>query len=278
MQVGYNGEMRRWYTVPAILMGALVITALGIDAADTFSGSRGTLLAGLLFKAPVAPHCMDGTVPLKTELQTYCVDTYEASVSADCPHPESGSAVQTASNILAPRCVPTSMAGVLPWRFATRAQAEQLCARVGKQLITPLVWYQASLGTADSLACTTKGDLQVTGHKAGCRSGIGAFDMLGNVWELVSGDVVNGIFEDTLLPPSGYVSGITAAGIPVSTQSTSSLLYQDDYVWTNATGTYAVMRGGFYGGATDAGLYSMQATIPLDFSSGAIGFRCMQIL
>jgi formylglycine-generating enzyme required for sulfatase activity len=130
----------------------------------------------------------------------------------------------------------------------------------------------------DSAACNIRGVLQTAGTFSHCHSGIGAFDMVGNVWELVSGDVINGVLDGAQLPVSGYVASINAAGIPIVTQSTSSPLYYDDYVWTNATGTYAVMRGGFHGGASDAGLYSMQAAIPIDFSSGAIGFRCMQIL
>ncbi len=270
--------MRRWYTIPTIVVGALVITALGIDASDTLTGSRSTLLASLVSGTASMALCPAGTVPLKTEFQTYCVDQYEASVGAGCPHPTPGSVVQTAANIVAPDCAPASAAAALPWRYVIRAQAEQLCARVGKQLVTPLVWYQSALGTVDGAACNIMGVLAPAGAQPQCRSGIGAFDMVGNVWELVSGDVVNGTFADTVLPPSGYVSGSNASGIPVSTQATSSLLYQNDYVWTNATGTYAVMRGGFYGGGSDAGLYSLQAAIPLDFSSGAIGFRCMRVL
>ena len=60
-----------------IVFGALIITALGIDAADTISGDRGTLLSQVMQSAPSA--CPDDMVAVRTIPTVSCVDRYEVS-------------------------------------------------------------------------------------------------------------------------------------------------------------------------------------------------------
>jgi formylglycine-generating enzyme required for sulfatase activity len=218
-------------------------------------------------------------VPVKSETTTICVDIYEAGVGASCPISVPSSAQDTLTNAGIKDCVPVSKNAVLPWRFVPYRVAEQLCARAGKVLITPAVWQQAALGTLDvSTSCPMMGALQETGARPQCVSGSGVFDMVGNVWELVEGEVVDGNFNGMQLPASGYISGVNDAGLPTATVGSANQIYNADYFWSNASGTYAIMRGGFYGGGTDSGLYSTQAATAEDFAGAAVGFRCMKVL
>lgn len=267
--------MVTWYKLPVILGGALIVTALGIDAADTTQGSRSTLLASV-FSATQAPRaCSEGMTPVWFETGVVCVDVYEASVSDLCIHREPTGEVYTEDNLKDGDCVPQSVPRALPWRFVTRTQAEQLCARAGKQLITPAVWYNAALGVIEN-DCNSAGTLAPTGSFAGCVSGVGARDMVGNVWEWVQGDVQAGVFAGTQLPDSGYVSLVDSVGIALETTQVGTSTFASDYIWTSATGTTAVLRGGFYGGRSDTGIYTVHAGVRSDFASAAVGFRCMQ--
>lgn len=269
---------RSWWKLVLVLMGALGVTALGIDAADTMQGSRFTLLASLLQSSSVSV-CPTGMVPLKSETTTICVDVYEASVGTNCRITSPSSVQDTLANAGQKDCVPASKPSVLPWRFVPYRVAEQLCARAGKTLITPAVWQQAALGTTDSESvCPMSGSLLPSGSRTGCVSGSGVFDMVGNVWELVDGEVINGNWNGLVLPTSGYVAAVNDAGLPTATAGIPNQIYNADYFWSEATGTYAMMRGGYYGGRTDAGIYSTQAAMAEDFAGGAVGFRCMKVL
>lgn len=267
--------MQKRYTIPVIIGGALVITALGIDAADTVNGSRATLLASIFTSSAPALVCATGMVPVWLEVGMVCVDTYEASVGDTCVHRQPTSVEYTQDNISDVDCVPVSTEAELPWRFVTRTQAEQLCARAGKQLITSAVWYQAALGTNES-GCNTEGVLAPGGVFPQCHSGVGTRDMVGNVWEWIQGDINSGQFEGNKLPQSGYVTLVNSAGIAIETMPVGTTTYGFDYSWGAATGTMAMMRGGFYGGKSDTGLYSTHTGIRSDFASAAVGFRCMQ--
>jgi len=269
----------RWVKIGVVVVGALVVTALGIDASDTVTGSRTTLLASLMGTTHTAV-CPDGMVELKNEARTICIDAYEAGVGSDCPILEPHSVQDTLQNLQNAACKPVSRAHVYPWRFVSYRLAEQLCARAGKSLLSNGVWYTSALGTPDSAsACPIHEQLvSRTGEHTGCVSGIGAFDMVGNVWELVQGEVIDGKLFDTQLPDSGYVSAVSGEGVPTATVPTPNPLYGADYFWREASGTYAIMRGGFYNGQNDAGLYSTQAGITQDFAGEAVGFRCSLVL
>jgi formylglycine-generating enzyme required for sulfatase activity len=109
-------------------------------------------------------------------------------------------------------------------------------------------------------------------------TGSGVYNAIGNVWEWVQGDVVDGVLNGASLPESGYVADIDRDGIAVRTESVPNSLYYSDYFWAEKTGEYGILRGGFYGSRSDAGLYSVQAKTAQSFASDAIGFRCVKDL
>ena len=135
-----------------------------------------------------------------------CVDKYEASVwsSADGTGTQYGVAgddyasAGESSNGAADGCqdngekcgsiYAVSKGSVTPSTNITWFQAQQACANVGKRLLTNAEWQMAAAGT-DPTACNrsgTGGSIANTGASAGCVSGSGAFDMVGNVHEWVA--------------------------------------------------------------------------------------------
>lgn len=270
-------------TVKNILRGVLVlsavvlITSFSVDATDTFRTSQSAL--GIFARYATAPSCPLGTVPLAGTEPALCIDVYENSVAETCVMAEPRSDSDTAANINDANCTPVSVSGKNPWRFVSKVQAVQLCARAHKRLPTALEWFTAALGTPDGeVNCSLAGSLRATGEKNQCKSGVGAFDMIGNVWEFVSNEVQDGKVDAAVVPAEGYVSEIRNDGLPSITTRVATPMYNNDYFWSEATGTYAIMRGGFYGSGSDGGLYSTHAAVTQSFSSAAAGFRCVTVL
>ena len=136
---------------------------------------------------------------------TFCIDKYEASVYSDagltpaniipggtinlanCDAQGNGCKAGEAGEIYA-----GSVAGVLPAFSMTYWQASVACANVGKRLPTVNEWQTAAIGTPDNgagggAACNGSTALEVTGLAgANCQSSYGAFDMVGNVYEMTS--------------------------------------------------------------------------------------------
>jgi hypothetical protein len=269
--------MQTWYKLPVVIGGALVITALGIDAADTIGGTRTTMLANVWYGTSGVTECPAGMSAVQLESGAVCVDIYEASVSPRCVHAVPTAVALTSDNLSDADCLPESVPHALPWRFVTRTQAERLCARAGKQLISNSVWYQAALGTEEQ-QCNTSSELAETGQYSSCVSSAGIYDSIGNVWELIAGDVIDGWVAGHRLPQSGFVAQVDAFGLPLRSTTTAQSMFNNDYVWLGGSGVYAIMRGGFYGADEEAGLYSVHAGIQSDFANGAVGFRCMKPL
>ena len=73
----------KWLKVGGVIVGALIITALGIDAADTLQGSRNTLL-GQLASSGESGGCPAGMIKVSAATTFTCVDLYEAAPSNDC--------------------------------------------------------------------------------------------------------------------------------------------------------------------------------------------------
>jgi hypothetical protein len=79
-----------------------------------------------------------------------------------------------------------SIPGVVPSRFMSWFQAAAAARNAGKRLPTNAEWQAAALGTPANLCNTFGNNVTGTGTTAGCVSHVGAFDMVGNVWEWVA--------------------------------------------------------------------------------------------
>lgn len=270
--------MRKWVKNSArflmVTVGIILLTSLSIDATDMLRGSQSAL--GILADRATGD-CPEGMVVVEGGEQRFCIDQYEAGVGENCPIPKPGVAVESAQNLNDSACAPISREEVVPWTNVAKHQAEALCARAGKRLPTATEWYVSALGTPDSDSCNIDGMLQET-QPSDCRSGAGVYDMVGNAWELVSTVVIDGAVEDRTLASQGYISSIDGAGFPIESSDKADPIFNDDYVWTEPEGEYAVMRGGYYGGGADSGVYTFHAKINLNFSSNAIGFRCAKTI
>lgn len=275
--------MLRFFTTTGrflfIASGIIVLTSLSIDATQYLSGSQSAL--GILAQKATQVACPALMVKVTLPENAYiCIDQYEVSPAVACNHTNPQSVQETAVNLESGQCKPVTVKGMLPWTNIAKPQAEQACARSGKRLPTNGEWYAAAFGTPDN-----KNDCNISssgskkaGVNAACRSGLGAYDMVGNVWEWVSDEVVEGQFNGSALPPEGYIAAVSQAGLPVMTTTTAQAIFNDDYLWSVPSGNRVIMRGGFYGSQSDAGVYSMHASAEQMFVSDAIGFRCAMTL
>jgi hypothetical protein len=265
----------KWGRVILVIFGAVLITALGIDAADTVGGKDGTLLSQVIRSDKGV--CPLGMAEVANIPNVTCVDIYEVSTGKECPVPDPENLVSSMKNIENEACIPESKAGVTPWRFITRDQAMQACARVGKRLPSSAEWYALSLGMVNMHdACNIKtSSVSPTGAYTGCKTPHGAYDMVGNVWEWVSDDVIDGKYKEQQLPPEGYVAQVDQGGMATVSVDTAQLLFGSDYFWSQQEGSFGIIRGGYYDSGTDAGIYTIHAdTLPTSASVG-IGFRCV---
>lgn len=267
----------RWLFVT---VGVIGLTSFTVDATLTGGGMSQSAL-GILARsvAEEGGGCGPGTSSLALDEKTVCVDTFEASPGNACPHGETNSVADTRNNLDEHSCQPVSTKDAVPWTFVTLGQAQELCARAGKRLLNPELWYRASLGVPDAhdaVTCNVQGSgLAETGAYAACTSGSGVLDMIGNAWEWVDGEVVDGSYEGRVLPDGGYVAEADTNGFVTKTAESPNPDYHEDYFWSSKEGTYGILRGGFYGSGNDAGLYAIQAKTAPSFSGSAIGFRCV---
>ncbi len=260
-----------------VTIGIVALTSLSIDATDTLNGSQTALT--ILTKKITEPECREGMVMVRNSDYDFCIDIFEVSPSEECIYKEPASAIDTSHNIADEGCVPVSESEKAPWTFVAYPQAEQLCAKIGKSLPTAQEWFVAALGTPDSpSSCNLRGPLSKTGFSSSCKSGIGAVDMVGNVWELVKGDIVDGEYLDRDIPEEGYVDLVDESGIALNTTDVPNAIYNKDYFWSDKNGQYALMRGGYHGSRDDGGIYSVYTKTDKNFSSSAIGFRCVDRL
>lgn len=265
----------KWLKIFGIVCSALLITALGIDASDTLQNKRGTLLAQLIGSNQNT--CEKGMVAVPTALSYTCVDTFEATVGEKCPVLITATPNDTISNLNSSACRAESAGGALPWRYVTREQAGRLCARSGKRLPTAEEWYQFALDTKTQNCNVNEQAIGKTGHNVECVSAYGIFDTVGNAWEWVIDDVIEGEFRGRKLPSSGFVTQVDQAGVATVTNITDPESgYEDAYFWSQSEGAFAMIRGGFYGSKSDAGIFSVHAHTPPDFTGDAIGFRCVR--
>ena len=257
-----------------IVSATLLVTTLGVGASDVWQGAGNSLLAQLIGKNDPSG-CPSGMSPFATSLTFSCIDTYEASPDTACIAGDVTSADGTVSNLADTDCLPTSVPGGMPWRFVTRAEAMTACAKAGKRLPTAVEWYHASLGT-NATACNIQGGaVFVSGTKKDCRAASGIYDSVGNLWEWVSDDVMQGTYQNRPLPESGYVVQVDTGGVATVTSELSASS-TSGYVWSEREGAFGMLRGGFYASASDADVVTLQAATTPNFTGAAIGFRCVR--
>lgn len=265
----------RWLKTSAVILGAMAVTSLAIDAADTLTGTHGSLLGQLV--ATESDRCPTGMTAVPAAQSFSCVDTYEAAPGPDCPYQDPQNQSQTQANLHADRCQAVSEAGARPWRFVTREQASTACLRAGKRLITSAEWFMVAAGTPETGACNVDSTgVREADADTACTSALGVADTTGNVWEWTADDVIDGQYQGRAAPESGYVTQVDAEGFPTLTSSESSGVFFDDYFWSDPAGAYGLLRGGFYASQSDAGIYAVHAKTPPTRAGEAIGFRCVR--
>lgn len=263
-----------------VVISAIVLTTAGIKASDKLLDRNGNEVPG------------DNGCPLDMSRVTsdngfFCVDKYEASAGKDCPALNPQSQDESRKNLDTSKCKAVSQADNKPWRNLSQNQAEVACAKAGKRLPTNKEWLAASLGTPDRSGGWGADDCQVAKNwseqpgKAGsgrdCVSGVGAYDMIGNVWEWVQGTISEGAFQGRQMPKKGYVKGVDGDGLPSETgQDQPDANYNGDYMWMVDSGTRAFARGGYWDNNADAGQYSVYLESPPSYATPGIGFRCVK--
>jgi formylglycine-generating enzyme required for sulfatase activity len=148
---------------------------------------------------------------------------------------------------------------VTPSRFLTWFQAAAAARNAGKRLPTNAEWQAAALGTPDPGASPGPADCntnsagpRLTGARATCVSDVGAFDMVGNVWEWV------------------------ADWVPLSTTCVPALFAGDLNCLAGASttaGPGALFRGGGFSNGTNAGVFAVYGSLSPSGSSEGVGFR-----
>lgn len=260
-----------------VAIGIILLTSFTIDATDTLKGSQTAL--SILSSKLTESKCPSNTVMIESDKGKVCVDIYEASAGSNCAFSSPKSVLDTTLNIANAKCLPVSEAGKTPWTFVAKSQAEQICAKEGKRLLSAEEWFIASLGTPDSVQnCNLSGSINDSGNYPDCKSGSGIYDMVGNVWEYIDVDINDGLFMNRALPEDGYVVQIDDSGIAVETGVEPNVVYNSDYFWSKGGVQFNLMRGGYYGSQSDGGIYSTYAQADTNFASAAIGFRCAMTL
>lgn len=265
----------RFLKIGVIIFSAVMLTSLAIDASDTLTGKSGTLLAQLAGSENSV--CPEGMVHVPAALTFSCVDAFEVAASPECEVPVPKNQFDTVANIGKTACLTVSGNTLEPWRNITREQAAIMCARSGKRLPSAAEWYQFALGTPPEKCNITSGEVKTGDFYSECVSAVMIRNAVGNVWEWVSDDVIDGTYQGRTLPESGYVTQVDSGGVAtITNKEVADNLFNEDYFWTNPAGMYAIIRGGFYGSKSDAGVYTIHAHTLPTFSGNAVGFRCVR--
>lgn len=149
-----------------------------------------------------------------------------------------------------------SIPGVTPSSGMNWFQAVAMARNAGKRLPTNGEWQAAALGTPDGAPCNVSSGVLGTTGTAGCVSDVGAFDMVGNLAELVD---------------SGWL------GQPTSCPGWDG--FSDDFMCLPSPGTspdfpgpVTLRRGGQYVSGTVAGPFAVTALQPY-LGANDTGFR-----
>lgn len=258
-----------------VTIGIILLTSFSIDAFDTLSLRNGTFLAQII-KTDDSGNCPVGMIEFKIGVTFSCVDEYEASPK-NCNIINPANEFDTEINISDKSCVVDSVSGQKPWVYIDREQAALLCARSGKRLPTAAEWYRFTLGTEITKCNINSGKVLTQNEITDCVSASGIKNTIGNVWEWVADDVMDGIYNDRKLPESGYVVQVDVGGVPTITSTDKATdKTKNDYFWSDLNGVYGMIRGGFYSSREDAGIFSIHAATAPNFKGNAVGFRCVK--
>jgi formylglycine-generating enzyme required for sulfatase activity len=272
----------------AVVVSSTILATLAVNAVDMRGYFVSTMLGGLFFsvqdkKTDVCPENMK---LVEEALNPFCVDMYENSTNENCIYENPENEDETIINLSSPKCFSVSEPSRKPWTNITVEEAKKACESAGKRLPTASEWYKSAIGTPDTnfgwneetcnVAHNREDGVAKTGGGMRCISDVGAYDMVGNVWEWVSETVNNGEFNGEILPETGFVSEVDFNGIahktsPVATDEK----FNNDRFWMDNSIVAGMMRGGYYGSQTQAGLYSIYAASSPTFSGDAVGFRCV---
>jgi formylglycine-generating enzyme required for sulfatase activity len=271
-----------------VVTGAVFLSTLAINAADSWKNPENSMLAGALSSITKKAPCPEGMTYVGAPAGGYCIDVYENSASESCLYDDPKNQEETRSDIADVKCVPISAKGASPWRNISQNQAMQACAKAGKRLPTNEEWFFAALGTSDSSSGWKTSDCNVnknrdtfdpalTGSGENCVSPLGVYDMVGNVWEWVGETIKEGKFDGVAVPATGYVASADEKGIPSETSATSSdPNYNNDRFWVKKEGVSGMFRGGFWASGSDAGIYTVHSEMSPSFVGTAVGFRCVK--
>ena len=169
-----------------------------------------------------------------------------------------------------------SKSGVMPATSVTWFQANAACRLAGKRLARNSEWMTAAGGTVDPGAsngmggqCLTQGGgVRMTGAGTACTSLWGAEDMIGNAEEMVDEWNIFSTLNGGSNPwPNGY-NGDVAFNI-------GNVVSPGDNL-ANLKGIPGILaRGGNFGEAATAGVFSMNGGAGPTYTNGAWGFRCV---
>ncbi len=267
-------------TIFVVLTSIILTTVIvkAVDNPEVFTATINVILGG-------KEKCPDDMVFVPTANGGFCIDKYENSPAADCPHQDPQSQAETKDNLDSTSCKPVSVAGAIPWRFISQDQARLACSKAKKRLPTNEEWYLAALGTPDPNGNWQKEDCNLannwnqqpgkTGSGKNCISSAGAYDMVGNIWEWVNDTSINGIVDNKILPERGYIDSTDGKGLPASTNpSLPNPNYNEDFFWIQKDGIKAFARGGYWNNQAAGGYYSIYLIHPPSYAGPATGFRC----
>jgi len=263
-----------WQWLIAITV-VIILTSAGIKASDSLFGGGGQVKSLCPAEMVFVPGSTGG----------FCLDKYEDAAGNDCPSANPAAQDDTRGNLASQSCQPISQKGLIPWRFISQNQAAVACAKAGKRLPTNEEWLAGALAAPDKNSGWDVDDCQVnnnwsqqpglTGSGKNCVSGVGAYDMIGNVWEWVAGTVEDGKYQGKVLPGEGYIKGVDSAGMPTAANlNQTDSNYNNDYLWIKNNGSRGIARGGYWANNDQAGQYSAYiVALPSDVGPG-MGFRC----
>lgn len=142
-----------------------------------------------------------------------------------------------------------SIPGVLPSRHINWFQATAAARNSGKRLLTNQEWQAAASGTPDGAPCIVSGGIGALGTTGttGCVSDVGAYDMVGNLWELVGDWVRLGTCAGPLFSSTGDIN----------------------CYWPPAE----IIRGGSFDDGSGAGVFAINGVSSILSSEPSLGFR-----